>query len=111
LLNLIIHLYNHAKIILSFGFYRMLEKEPVITTYCWMIGLAALGGCAGYFRKMRQGMTKRFSLVELGCEMVISVFVGAVALLMCDSHGLDKATTGAMVGLAGHLGSRAIHIR
>ncbi len=87
----------------------MLEKEPVFT-YCWMVGLAALGGVAGYLRKIRQGLTKKFSIVELACEMVISVFVGAVTLLMCDSHGVDKATTGAMVGLAGHLGSRAIYI-
>jgi hypothetical protein len=87
----------------------MLEKEPLIT-YAWMIGISALGGIAGYLRKLRQGLTKRFSLTEIICEIIISIFVGSVTLLLCDAQGFDKSTTGALVGLAGHLGSRAIYI-
>lgn len=88
---------------------KMLEKEPMFT-YLWMVGISALGGVAGYLRKIRQGLTKRFSITEMTCEVVISIFAGSVTLLLCDSQRFDKSITGALVGLAGHLGSRAIYI-
>lgn len=87
----------------------MLEKEPAFT-YAWMIGISALGGIAGYLRKLRQGLTRKFSITEITCEVVISVFAGSITILLCESQGFEKSTTGALVGLAGHLGSRAIYI-
>ncbi len=88
-----------------------MEKNSFFCAYFYemLLAFSALGGTASYLRKVRLGFTKKFSLFELTCEIVISLFVGAVTLFLCDSQGIDKSLTGALTGLAGHLGSRAIY--
>ena len=79
-------------------------------TILWVSSLAAMGGVSSYIRKVRDKTIKRFSIVELIGEIFISGFVGIVTFLLCDSAGFDPRITAAIVGVAGHMGSRAIFI-
>jgi uncharacterized membrane protein (DUF4010 family) len=81
-----------------------------IFTMAWVVVLSMLGGIAGYIRKLKQGMTKRFSVTELIGEMVVSAFVGIVTFFLCKSSGFEETLTAAIVGLSSHMGSRAIYI-
>lgn len=75
--------------------------------FAWMIGLSFWGGIAGYLRKVKQG-NQRFSFTELIGELFISGFVGVLTFLLCQSAQLNMLLTAAIVGISGHMGSRAI---
>jgi len=81
-----------------------------LLTILWVSGLSLLGGLAGYIKKVNSGLIKRFSIVELVGELFISGFVGIVTFLLCDAANLDVRVTAALVGISGHMGSRAIFL-
>jgi hypothetical protein len=80
-----------------------------IMTFAWVCFLSMWGGIASYIRKIKQGITKKFSFYELIGEMVISSFVGVITFFLCQTSNLDQTITAALVGLSGHMGSRAIY--
>lgn len=89
----------------------MPEKDPFtysFITYLWVIGLSSWGGIASYVRKVRGSIIARFSIVELIGELAISAFVGVITFYLCNYAELDPALTAALVGVSGHMGSRAI---
>lgn len=91
----------------------MPEKDPLnyaMLTYFWVIGIACWGGIAGYIRKLKAGHTERFKIAELIGEMVISSFVGIITFFMCEMAHFDHIVAAALVGITGHMGSRAIFI-
>ncbi len=77
--------------------------------FAWMIGLSFWGGVASYVRKIKEGHI-RFSFAELVGELFISGFVGVLTFLLCQSAQFNSLLTAAMVGISGHMGSRAIFI-
>lgn len=86
-----------------------LPPDSVFTMF-WVLTLSTWGGIAGYVRKLKQGMTKRFSLTELIGEIVISSFVGVITYFLCKSSGFDETITAAIIGVSSHMGSRAIYL-
>jgi hypothetical protein len=72
--------------------------------------LSTWGGIAGYVRKLKQGMSKRFSVTELIGEIVVSSFVGVITYFLCKSSSIDETITAAIVGVSSHMGSRAIYL-
>ncbi len=89
----------------------MLEKDPFtysFITYLWVIGLSSWGGIASYMRKVRGNVIARFSIAELIGELTISAFVGVITFYLCDYAEFAPALTAALVGISGHMGSRAI---
>ncbi len=90
----------------------MPEKDPLsyqFLTYIWVIGLASWGGVVGYVRKLKNGHS-RFSFAELVGELFISAFVGVLTFFMCAAAKIDPILSAALVGISGHMGSRAIVI-
>ena len=87
---------------------RLLDYS--IFTICWVALLSISGGIASYVKKVSNGIIKRFSIVELIGELFISGFVGIITFLLCDSAGFDTRITAAIVGISGHMGSRAIFL-
>lgn len=79
------------------------------TTWHFLL-FAIIGGLANYASRVKSGQTRGWSLHELAGDMLISGFVGTVALLLCRESGLSDYITGATVGMSGHLGSRALFI-
>ena len=88
-------------------------KDPLMismATYTLMISLAFWGGVASYMRKVKSGLTARFSITELIGELFISGFVGLITFYLCESAKIDQMISAALVGIAGHMGSRAIFL-
>jgi len=89
----------------------MIDKDPSafsLLTYCWVLALSTWGGIVGYMRKRRLGIIKRFSIVEFIGEMMTSGFAGMMTFFLCNSANLDPMLSAALIGISGHMGSRAV---
>ena len=73
-----------------------------------MLGLALFGGFASWWAKVRKGEMAYWSLSGLIGELTISAFAGVIAFFGCEYLSLGPLLTPAVVGIAGHMGGRAI---
>ena len=81
--------------------------EMGFVNYLWFLILAIWGSTVSYLSKL-QKRRKKFSIIELVMEWIVSGFVGAIAIMLCLRAGVDVYMTGAIVGISGHMGSKAI---
>lgn len=89
----------------------MPEKDPTnysLLTYAWVLLLSSWGGVVSFLRKRREGVVRPFNIVELIGEMVTSAFAGVLTFWMCEASGFHPLITASLVGISGHMGSRAI---
>lgn len=89
----------------------MPEKDPTNyapLTYLMVVAFAAFGGLVSFFRKRNQGLVRVFNITELIGELVTSAFVGVLTFLVCEWSGVSPLLTAALVGITGHMGSRAL---
>lgn len=89
----------------------MPEKDPTtygMLTYLWVALLASWGGVVGYIRKVNSGVISRYSLTEFVGEVVTSAFSGMLTFWLCEAASIAPLVTAALVGISGHMGSRAI---
>lgn len=76
-------------------------------TYLWVLGLASMGGAVHYIHKISTTKAKFSFVVFLG-EILTSAFVGIITFFLCDAANFSWQTTAAMVGISGHMGTRAL---
>lgn len=91
----------------------MIEKDPSSFewfTYAWVVFVAMWGGTVSFLRKVNVGAARPFNLTEFMGEIFTSGFVGVITFWMCEAANLDKLLSAAMVGVSGHMGSRAIFL-
>lgn len=89
----------------------MPDKDPAsysLITYAWVLLLSAWGGAVSFMRKRRRGLVKPFSWIELMVEVLTSAFAGVLTFWLCEASQIDPLITAALVGISGHMGSRAI---
>ncbi len=89
----------------------MLEKDPTtygLLTYAWVFALSAWGGFVSFWRKLKAGKARPFNIMELVGELFTSAFAGVITFWLCQAAALDGLVTAALVGISGHMGSRAI---
>lgn len=89
----------------------MPEKSPEnfgLITYAWVIGLSAMGGAVAFARKIRLGHARAFNIAEFVGEVATSAFAGVMTFYLCEASNFSPLITAALVGVAGHMGSRAI---
>lgn len=89
----------------------MIDKDPTsysLLTYGWVFMLAILGGIVNFMRKLQQGHARAFNLVEFVGELVTSAFAGVITFWLCEHAGISQLMTAALVGVSGHMGSRAL---
>lgn len=89
----------------------MPEKDPMnysLLTYAWVMLLSAWGGLVSFLRKRREGKARPFNFMELVGELVTSAFAGVLTFWMCDAAGISPTMSAVLVGISGHMGSRAI---
>ena len=90
----------------------VLPRSPfdlsLLAVYSWVIVIAMFGGAANFFRKVKAGEARAFNIAEFVGELFISAFAGVMTYWLCEWANLDKWLTAALVGIAGHMGSRAI---
>jgi hypothetical protein len=91
----------------------MPPKDPLmysLLTYGWVIALSSWGGVVSYVQKVKSGATKRFSLTEFVGELCTSGFVGVMTFYLCESAGITGISSAVLIGISGHMGSRAIFL-
>ena len=89
----------------------MIEKDPTsysVLTYAWVLGLAMCGGVVSFMRKLRTGTVRAFNVTEFIGEIVTSGFTGVLTFWLCEAGNIDPLVSAALVGISGHMGSRAI---
>lgn len=89
----------------------MVEKDPTSyswLTYLWVFALSMMGGFVSFMRKLKAGHARAFNIVEFVGELVTSAFAGVITFWLCENAGIAPLVTAALVGVAGHMGSRAI---
>ncbi len=89
----------------------MPEKDPSnysLITYLWVLGLAALGGAVNFARKVKEGSARAFNITELVGELITSGFAGLLTFWLCEAADLNKLLSAVLIGISGHMGSRAI---
>ena len=90
----------------------MPEKDPTtysLITYAWVCILSAWGGMVNWIRKRKSGDTRPFNFMELVGEIMTSAFAGMLTFWLCEASSLQPLITAALVGISGHMGSRAIY--
>lgn len=89
----------------------MPEKDPAsypLITYAWVFALSAWGGIVSFLRKQKAGTARPFNFAELIGEVATSAFAGVITFWLCEASGFNQLISAAFVGIAGHMGSRAI---
>jgi hypothetical protein len=77
-----------------------------VRTAATVLGMSLLGGIVSWIAKVRAGDPA--SLMRLVGELCTSAFAGFLCYLLCDWAGLNLRLTICLVGVAGHMGTRAI---
>lgn len=86
-------------------------KDPStygIITYLWVTALASWGGLVSFLRKRREGQARPWNVMELMGELFTSAFVGIITFWLCEAADIHPLVTPALVGICGHMGSRAL---
>jgi len=90
----------------------MPEKDPTTyaaLTYLWVILLSVWGGVVSFFAKVKRGDVRAFNFIELIGEIVTAGFAGLLTFWFAEAANLNPLITAALVGISGHMGSRAIY--
>lgn len=91
----------------------MPDKDPstyTMITYAWIVALAAWGGIVNFINKVRQGEARACNIAEFIGEIVTSGFAGILTFWLAEAANINPLITAALVGISGHLGSRAIFL-
>ena len=91
----------------------MFDKDPSEYpwyTYLFIITFASLGGFVNLLQRYRLAKERRFSLLEVVGEFATSAFAGLLVYYICTYFKLDENIIAAAAGMAGHMGSRLIHM-
>jgi hypothetical protein len=91
---------------------NMPHKDPASyswITYVLVSALSAWGGIVGWLRKRNEGATRPFNFMELVGEVLTSAFAGILTFWLCEASDINPLVTAALVGISGHMGSRAIY--
>lgn len=61
-----------------------------------------------FIQKVKAGEARPFNIVEFIGEICTSGFAGVITFYLCEAGSFSPLMTAAMVGIAGHMGGRAI---
>lgn len=87
-------------------------KDPLsypLKQYALMLGTALLGGLVSWAAKVKAGTVNAWNLMALIGELCTSAFAGLLCFWICESLSFPPLMTAALVGVAGHMGTRAIN--
>lgn len=77
--------------------------------YIWVIAMSIWGGIIKYLSILNHGKLT-FKISCFLSEIFISSFAGIIAFLFCESANINHLYSAALIGVTGHMGSRAIFI-
>lgn len=86
-------------------------KDPLaypLKQYGFILATALLGGLVSWYAKVRKGEVAGWNLMQLIGELCTSAFAGLLAFWLCELSNAPQLLTASLVGIAGHMGTRAI---
>ena len=89
------------------------EKDPLnysLGQYGAMLSIALLGGLVSWIGKVRRGDVGAWNIMQLVGELATSAFAGLLCFWICEAFGTPSLVTISLVGISGHMGTRAIII-
>lgn len=89
------------------------QQSPVtipLLTYLWVVILSAWGGIVSYRAKLLKNPDRHWSIAEAIGEMAVAAFAGMLVFFICEYLATPQILTAALVGIAGHMGGRALDI-
>lgn len=87
------------------------DRDPLdypLRQYAFLLAIALLGGLVSFYNRVRSGAAQAWNVMHLVGELATSGFAGLLAFWMCAYAGTPQLVTAALVGVAGHMGTRAI---
>jgi uncharacterized membrane protein YeaQ/YmgE (transglycosylase-associated protein family) len=87
------------------------DKDPLdypVRQYGFMLGVALLGGLVSWLTKVRAGKASAYNVMHLIGELATSAFAGLLAFWFCAYINTPGPLMACLVGVAGHMGTRAI---
>lgn len=88
-------------------------KDPLsysLKTYGFMLAVSILGGLVGWYAKLKRGDVVAWNVSQLIGEISTSAFAGLLTFWLCEWMNIPQILTAALVGVSGHLGTKAIAI-
>ena len=76
--------------------------------YGAVLGIALLGGIVSWAAKVRAGTLQAWNLMALVGELCTSALAGLLCFWLCEWQQFNPLLTAALIGIAGHMGTRAI---
>jgi CHASE2 domain-containing sensor protein len=87
------------------------EKHPLdysLREYGFLLAVALLGGLVSWAQRVRAGAVQAWNIMGLIGELATSAFAGLLVFWLCAYYDVPPPLTAALVGIAGHMGVRAI---
>lgn len=87
------------------------DRDPLdvpLRQYGFLLSVALLGGLVSWARQVRAGTLQAYNLSALVGELATSAFAGLLTFWICSYLNAPQSLTAALVGIAGHMGTRAI---
>ena len=82
-------------------------KESLLTsgvlTYVWVVGVSLWGGLVSFLEKKDP-----FSWIRLFAHLMSSSFAGLMTFYLCQAGSVPEPLTGALCGVAAHMGTPAL---
>ncbi|KQY83644.1 phage holin family protein [Pelomonas sp. Root1444] len=86
-------------------------KDPLsypAKQYGFVLGLAVVGGLVSFYARVRKGEVMALNVTQLVGELTTSAFAGLLCFWLCELSGAPPLLAACLVGVAGHMGTRAI---
>ena len=86
-------------------------KDPLnypLRQYGFMLAIALVGGLVSWYAKVRDGKAAAWNIMQLVGELCTSAFAGLMCFWICELLNAPPLLTASLVGIAGHMGTRAI---
>lgn len=102
-----------AVLVVAFTYAYANDKDPLdypLKQYLMLLAISLLGGAVSWYAKVKAGTVKTWNLMHLIGELATSAFAGLLAFWICAYMNTPPLLMAAMVGIAGHMGTRAISV-
>lgn len=84
--------------------------DYTVGEYGLALGTALFGGAVAWFTRVRRGDASGWDLRVMLGELCTSAFAGLLCFWACELAGAPQLMTAVLVGISGHMGTRAITV-
>jgi hypothetical protein len=89
----------------------MPEKDPTtwsFATWLLMLMMSFLGGLTNWYRRVKDGHTRAFNIIELVGELAISGLMGFTGFVVAQHYFESEGVAAAAAGMSAHFATRLL---